>query len=257
MRVYYLLRALAQVHAVTLVSFAFDTAQPEQPGDLRSLCAGLRVVPVNPFTVNRAGALRTFLSPSPVVSRPIPTMSTLVADVLRTNTIDAVIASTEMTAEYALRAQRTPASTVKILEEHNSLTRWMRERYAEQTNLAQRMRCWVSWQKTRRYEARLFRQFDLVTMVSEQDRAVCLTDLPGYRGRVEVVSNGVDCTHNRPGPVAAPAGRLGLQRQPDLQRQLRRHALVPGRDLPPHQGAGPRHLADHHRLHIAVWIWPG
>lgn len=200
-RVYYLLQALAQVHAVTLVSFAFDTAQPEQPGDLRSLCAGLRVAPVNPFTVNRAGALRTFLSPSPVVSRPIPTMSTLVADVLRTNTIDAIIASTEITARSALRAQRTPASTVKILEEHNSLTRWMRERYAEQTNLAQRMRCWVSWQKTRRYEARLFRQFDLVTMVSEQDRAVCLTDLPSHRGRVEVVSNGVDCTHNRPGPV--------------------------------------------------------
>ena len=36
-------------------------------------------------------------------------------------------------------------------------------------------------------------------MVSEQDRAVCLTDLPGYRGRVEVVCNGVDCDHNRPG----------------------------------------------------------
>jgi glycosyltransferase involved in cell wall biosynthesis len=242
-RVYYLLQALAQVHAVTLVSFAFDTAQPEQPGDLRSLCAGLRVAPVNPFTVNRAGALRTFLSPSPVVSRPIPTMNTLVADVLRTNTIDAIIASTEITAQYALHSQRTPASTVKILEEHNSLTRWMRERYAEQTNLAQRMRCWVSWQKTRRYEARLFRQFDLVTMVSEQDRAVCLTDLPGHRGQVEVVSNGVDCTHNRPG-LAEPQpdalvfnGSLTYSANYDAMRWLlaeiypRIRAQVPGISL--------------------------
>jgi glycosyltransferase involved in cell wall biosynthesis len=38
-------------------------------------------------------------------------------------------------------------------------------------------------------------------MVSEQDRRTSLRTLPGYRGRVEVVPNGVDCQHNRPGLV--------------------------------------------------------
>jgi glycosyltransferase involved in cell wall biosynthesis len=200
LRVYHLLRTLAKDHAVTLVSFTFDTARPEQPGDLRSLCSDMQVVPVNPFAVNRAGTLRTFLSVRPVASRPIPTMSWLVADVLRSGAFDVVIASTEMMADYALQA---PPGPVRILEEHNAMTRWMRERYAEQTNPLQRLRCWASWQKMRRNEARLFNRFDLVTMVSEQDRTTCLADLPGYSGPVAVVPNGVDCQHNQPG-VAQP-----------------------------------------------------
>ena len=156
LRVYHLLRALARAHEVTLISFAFDTAQPEQPGDLRSLCADVQAMTVNPFAVNRAGALRTFLSARPVVSRLIPAMSQLVADVWRSGTFDAIIASTEMTAEYAVREQRVPPGTARILEGHNSMTRWMLGRYAEQTQPLQRLRCWVSWQKTRRYEAGLF-----------------------------------------------------------------------------------------------------
>jgi glycosyltransferase involved in cell wall biosynthesis len=63
----------------------------------------------------------------------------------------------------------------------------------------QRLRCWVSWQKRRIYESRVFRQFDLCTMVSEQDRQSTLAMLPGYRGPVEVIPNGVDCRRNRPG----------------------------------------------------------
>ena len=116
-----------------------------------------------------------------------------------------MIASTEMMAAYALQG---PSSAARILEEHNSLTRWMQERYNDQTSAAQRLRCWASWQKTRLYEARLFRQFDLVTMVSAQDQAVCRADLPGYRGRVEVVPNGVDCAHNRPGLAQARPATL-------------------------------------------------
>ena len=196
LRVYNLLRALAQLHAVTLVSFAFDTARPEQPGDLRTLCAAVQVVSVNPFAVNRAGTLRTFLSTRSVASRPISAMTQLVADALCLSAFDAVISSTTMMADYALQ---TSPGAATLLEEHNSLTRWMHERYAGQTNPLQRLRCWASWQKTRRYEAELFARFDLVTMVSAQDRATCLADLPGYGGSVAVVPNGVDCQHNHSG----------------------------------------------------------
>jgi glycosyltransferase involved in cell wall biosynthesis len=56
----------------------------------------------------------------------------------------------------------------------------------------------VSWWKARQYERRIFRRFDLVTMVSEQDRRVSEAGLSNKRGRVEVVPNGVDCRHNRP-----------------------------------------------------------
>jgi sugar transferase (PEP-CTERM/EpsH1 system associated) len=199
-RVYYLLRALARKHAVTLVSFAFDTAQPDEVQELRSLCADVHVVPVDPFAANRAGKLRTFLSVRPVASRPVPAMCRLVADVLRSAAFDAVIASTDMMADYALQV---PSGVPRILEEHNSMTRWMWERYAEQTEPLQRVRCWVSWQKRRRYEGRYYRQFDLITMVSEADRATTSATVGNERVWVEVIPNAVDCEHNRPGLVQA------------------------------------------------------
>jgi len=195
-RVHHILRALAQRHEVSLLSFAFDTAQPEQPGELARYCRDIQAVRLNPFEVNRASTLRTFLSPRPMASRPIPAMRDLVAQCVRERTFDLIIASTAGMADYAFML---PEPVTRILEEHNSSARWMRERYEAQRALLQRLRCWGTWQKIRRYDARLFTRFDLVTMVSDEDRQACHTQLPGFRGRVEVVPNGVDCSHNRPG----------------------------------------------------------
>jgi len=194
LRVYYFLRALAQAHEVTFISFAFDTARPDTPGNLSAFCTSIHVVPLNPFIENKVGSIHTFLSLRPVASRPILAMQQLVDDVLRVHNFDIVIASTEMMADYVVQM---PSGVSKILEEHNSMTRWMHERYIEQVNFLQQLRCWVSWQKTRYYEAKTFRQFDRVTMVSEQDRTACQS-LPRYRGHVDVVPNGVDCAYNRP-----------------------------------------------------------
>ncbi|MBN1875883.1 MAG: glycosyltransferase [Anaerolineae bacterium] len=196
LRVYHLLHALSQKHEVTLVSFAFDTAQPEVLGNLRALCADVRVVSLNPFVENKVGTLRTFLSLRPMTSRSIPAMRELVASVLHLHAFDAVIASTEMMATYADAA---PVGAPKILEEHNSMSRWAWERYDEQTDLFQRARCWVSWHKQRWYTARTFPRCALVTMVSEADRQATLSAVGIDRLRVEVVPNGVDCGHNRPG----------------------------------------------------------
>lgn len=198
-RVYHLLRALGQQHEVTLVSFAWDTAQAKAAGEIRSWCTDVRVVSLDPFAANRASALRTFFSFRPMASRPIPAMQALTAEVLGVQKFDVVIASTEMMATYALQS---PDATPRILEDHNAMTRWAWERYRSQTNSLQRMRCWLSWQKGRYYEACIFKRFDLVTMVSEQDRIACLELLPGYRGPVAVIPNGVDCAHHRPGLAA-------------------------------------------------------
>ncbi len=196
LRVYHLLRTLAERHQVTLLSFAFATARPEEAGPLGEWGIEVQAVPINPFEANRAGALRTFLSPRPMASRPIPAMRDLVARTLRAEAYDVVIASTEMMAEYALMA---PGDTPKILEEHNAMTRWARERYEGTSGAVQRARCWVSWQKGRWYERRSFPRFDLVTLVSQQDRQATLEVIGAGGPRVEVVPNGVDCAHNRPG----------------------------------------------------------
>ena len=87
------------------------------------------------------------------------------------------------------------------------MSRWMWERYRGQRSAIQRLRCWVSWQKQRAYEARLFRHFACTVMVSDEDRLATLQMLPGYHGPVHVVPNGVDCQHNRPG-MAPPQANL-------------------------------------------------
>lgn len=194
-RVYHLLRALGARHQVSLLSFAFDTARPAESSALREFCVDVQAIDRNPFRRDDVSALARFLSPDPIVTRPLPEMTAAVQHRLDTTHYDAVIASIEVMATYAFQAMR---STAKVLEEHNSLSRWMWERYRAQTHLLGHLRCWLSWRKTTQYESRLFRRFDLCTMVSDQDRQASLQMLPRYRGPVEVVANGVDCAQNRP-----------------------------------------------------------
>ncbi len=193
-RVYHLLRALSTRHQVTLVSFAFTTARPDQADVLQQWNVDVQTVEYNPFERSSlSGALR-FFSLSPVVTRPLPEMADAVQRAAGAMLFDAVIASNEVTATYI---RQLPCAIVRILEEHNLLSRWMWERYQRQTAPVQRLRSWISWRKACHFEARLYRQFDLCTMVSEQDRAACLQMLPGYRGHVEVIPNGVDCQHHQ------------------------------------------------------------
>jgi glycosyltransferase involved in cell wall biosynthesis len=196
---------LAARHRVTLLSFAFGTADTEGLDALQRFCQEVRVVERDPFQRDRLATLLRFLSAVPLVTRPLPEMVVLVRQTLEQATFDAIIASTTVMGAYALQA---PPGTAKVLEEHNSMTRWMQERYLDQSNAVQRRRCWVSWQKTRTFERRLFRQFDLCTMVSEQDRVASQPLLPPGSGWIEVVPNGVDCEHNRPGIAEPRTGAL-------------------------------------------------
>ncbi|HOU11922.1 MAG TPA: glycosyltransferase family 4 protein [Anaerolineae bacterium] len=194
-RAYHLLRALSQRHEVTLISFAWDTAAPEQAAAGLPFCCAVHILPRDPFARSAFAQAMRYLSLAPVVTRPIPEMQRLVGDVLTHTTFDAVIASTEVMATYALQA---PGTTVKILEEHNSFSRMMEDRYRAATQPVRRLNHWISWQKTRCYEAALFRKFDQIVMVSEADRRTC-EQLPGHRTPVAVIPNGVDCVHHRPG----------------------------------------------------------
>ena len=198
-RVYHLLRALEQRHALTLLSFAFDTARPDQAAPHTICCDEIEVVRCNPFERGCVARALRFLSPSPIVNAPVPEMQGLVSTALKQVDFDVVIASTTLMATYALMAVNIP----KVLEEHNFHTQWAWERYQQQNSALGRLQSWVSWQKRRRYDAKLLSRFDLCTMVSHGDKAATLRILPAYQGLVEVVPSGVDCQHNHLG-VAQP-----------------------------------------------------
>lgn len=194
-RVYHLLRAVGEKHEVTLVSLAFGSSRPEQ---FSTLCQAVYPIFYNPFVRPRLFQWLRYFSLSPIMALPIRAMNQVVNELLNTSAFDVVIASTEVVARYALRFQ-----IPRILEEHNSLSRLMQERYEAEGSYIQRTSHWVAWQKAQFYEQRLFQQFDQVVMVSERDRQMSQQLVAKYPGRVQCVPNGVDCEHNRPG-LAVP-----------------------------------------------------
>lgn len=193
-RVYNLLKALGKKHTVTLLSFAFGTANPEKADILYQHCDRVKVIHHDPHRPNRLLNKARFLSPTPLVTISVPAMSRLVNQTLTEQHFDVIISSTESMVGYATAAQKP---IKKILEEHNSSTRRMEERYREQCGILQRTRCWFSWQKTKVHEQRVLPQFDLITMVSAEDRRATLELLPDNSTSVEIVPNGVDCRKNR------------------------------------------------------------
>jgi glycosyltransferase involved in cell wall biosynthesis len=197
LRVDHLIRALAARHEVTLLSFAFGTAAPERAAELQECCAAVQPIWRNPFSAHPLAQAFRFALPLPAVSLPVPDMVRAVRQMLDRKPFDVIVASTTVMATYALMG----GQTTRVLEEHNSMTRWMRERYRSQSSSLQRWRCWVSWQKTRAYEASLFRRFHLCTMVSEEDRQASCEFLRADGDLVQVVPNGVDCLPEYPKPV--------------------------------------------------------
>jgi glycosyltransferase involved in cell wall biosynthesis len=195
LRVYHLLRALGQRHRLTLLSFSFGTAQSSQATPQALGCESLDVVCRDPFIRSQVARALRFLSPTPIVERPVAEMTELVSRTLNQKRFDVVIASTTAMSPYALLADTTP----RVLEEHNAWSRWAWQTYQAQGAALQRLRHWVSWQKRRHYESRVYRRFDRISMVSEEDAGAASSLLRGAGDRVHVVPNGVDCDHNHPG----------------------------------------------------------
>lgn len=195
-RVSHLLRALGRRHRVTLLAFAFGTADPDHTQSLMKHCEQMHVVHQDPHRPTRLAWRLRFFSPVPVAAQPVPAMARLVRETVQGQDFDVVVASTKGMASYALRET---APTVRVLEEHNSSTRQMEERYRKQSSPLSRVRCWISWQKARQHEKRICQRFDLITMVSEQDRSTTRVLLADTPVPIHVLPNGVDCAHNRPG----------------------------------------------------------
>lgn len=191
-RVSQLLRGLATRHEVSLITFAGEPGAPDAKGlaDL-GLCRRAVVLPDRAFASSATTRLRGLFSlmPSHLYAVPTAGMEEEARRILAQHPVQAVIAST--TAVAALGA-RLPAPW-HVLEEHNFLGRMMRDRYDAASGPLARARAWATWRKDIAWERRLFRRFDLVTMVSETDKAA-IQAMGCATTRIEVVPNGVDAT---------------------------------------------------------------
>lgn len=200
LRIYNLLRGLAQVHEVTLLSFADQPdADPAVP-ELRSLCREIRLVPWKSFQPRSWRARLGFLSLTPrsVIDTFSPEMEQEIRQTLTRQNYDLVIASQGTLAGYA----RSFRGTAALLEEVEVGVPY--ERFAHAASAWLRFRHGLTWFKQRRYLAGLLRYYGTCTVVSERERQLLLQAIPAYRN-VEVIPNCInladyEAIHETPQP---------------------------------------------------------
>lgn len=187
-RVFNLIRQLARAHDVTLLAFSqSDGVRDERIEEMRRYCAGVGVVPRTPFRPNSLRSLAGLFSPRPrsFVDTYSPQMSRMVERVTEREQFDVVVASEIDMAPYATAVDVRP----RILEDLELTV--LREKFETQTQFHRRLRYGLMWWKTRRFTARLLRQFDGCTVVSEGERLDVRRIAPASCP-VVVVPNGVD-----------------------------------------------------------------
>ena len=189
-RVSQLLRSLTARHEVSLITFAGEPEAPDAEGLVAlGLCRRAVVLPERAFARTTSSRLRGLFSPMPSHLYAVPTagMKTAARRILAQHPAQAIITTTTTIAEVGISL---PAPC-HILEEHNFLGRMMRDRFEAASGPLAKARAWATWRKDIAWERRLFHRFDLVTMVSETDKAA-IQAMACATTRIEVVPNGVD-----------------------------------------------------------------
>ena len=186
-RIFGLLRGLCERHDVTLLSFHDPKETLEDPS--QPAPAVTRVCRYREFQPGSGRALAGYLSRTPryLVDTHRPEMETLIRQTVRERDFDLVIASQLSMAAYAASFSAIPA----IFEEAELGTYLPSE--VHEPSPWTRMRRRLMWIKHRKYMARLLGRFLCCTVVSEVERRLLASAVPGY-GRVHVVPNAVDAT---------------------------------------------------------------
>lgn len=202
-RAYYLLRALAEQHEVSLLSFSDTAIQQAWIDHMSQWCRSVDVVQRDPFASSPVRKLmgRLTLRPSSVVSTYSTDMAERVKQIVSEWRPDCIVALTFVTAPYALQVTGIPA----IVDVDNLLTRMLYESYTVSKGFLARSRSWLAWWKFQRYERALFGKFDACMVVSPRDKLdlEALLNTGGTRHLIDVIPNGVDLDLNVPG-IAVP-----------------------------------------------------
>lgn len=185
MRIYNLLRALAQRHAITLLSFV-GPGEPIQPDGLKGICEVIRTVPWRPYQPRRWKALLGLFSPRPrfLVDTDSPAMRRLLQEELARRDYDVIIGSEIGAAVYVAEVR----GRAKLFEDAEV------GGYPSRLQASQglrRLRHTLTWAKHRRFLRGLIARFDACTVVSEVERR-WLVAIGVSPDRLALIPNGVD-----------------------------------------------------------------
>jgi polysaccharide biosynthesis protein PslH len=189
LRIYNLLRQLARVYTVTLLSF-FEAGEflPEHVEHLRTFCRDVQAIPVSEIQLSKLQSLQGYLSPWPrsLVYSYSQQMAECVQAQLAAGYGDVVIASQVDTLRYLEGvADRVPT----ILEEVELTMYYDRVNFA--TSPAQRMRAQLTLSKLESALRKVLKQQVAATVVSDAENAY-LRRIAPPETLIEVIPNGVD-----------------------------------------------------------------
>lgn len=205
-RAYYLLKAMAEVHRVTLISFEDVEIQPAWRAHIAGICEKVITLPRPPFAADRLRTALGLLSPLPsaVVGMYSDEMAALTAETAREWLPDIVVALTFVTAPYALKAN----APLRVVDIDNYLARMLYEAIASASTASARVRRWVAYKKCRAYERKIYSKFNLSLAVTAADRDRVLDELMLRSEQVVITPNGVDTDYNHLGISRPVAGVL-------------------------------------------------
>lgn len=172
-RSYFVLRHLAQDHAVTLIAFSRPDDSPEAVAHLKSFCESVHTVPMERSPLRDLRHLiESLLSNRSFIIRrdTVHEMQALVDRELQRLSYDFVHADQLWMAQYALRPRRNQPKPALILDEHNACYQIFQRLAQGERNPAKKIVLEREWRALRKYEAWACSQFDQVVTVTDEDR---------------------------------------------------------------------------------------
>jgi polysaccharide biosynthesis protein PslH len=203
LRILALIKGLATVHQVTLISyFAPESGNPDITG-LQEYCARVIVVPRKDFEPDSLRARLGFfsLTPRSVLDTYSSEVESYIRAELSAQTYDVIIASQFDMAIYRSVFQGVPS----IFEEAEVGVYY--DRYVHAENMRQKIRNGLTWWKHSRYLAQLINQYTACTVVSDQEQQHLKNIVPEYQ-QVAVLPNCVDLASYHIDPSEPETGSL-------------------------------------------------
>lgn len=186
-RIFNLLKSLAQHHTVTLVSFSTGAPASTDIATLNTFCRKVISIPYNPFQPRRLTALAGYFSSSPrsVVDTYSREMHNAIRNECENQHFDLVIASQIDMAIYV----RLVPHAIRILEEVELTTIY--EDHLQNHKAVRRVQKQLTWWKYSRYIARILHQFHGATVVSQKELAL-LQNIASSHPPLAIIPNGID-----------------------------------------------------------------
>jgi glycosyltransferase involved in cell wall biosynthesis len=202
LRIFYILRGLAEMHDITLLTFSDEDRLANQ-SELDKICDQVRVLPKKEYEANSGRALLGFFASKPRVlfDRYVPAMDDMIQEELTSGKHDLVIASGIYMADYLFSSTSIPSIYDEV--EIGVFTDAVRN----SNNVIRRTRNQLTLAKLKTYFRDLLPQFAYSTVVSEIEKQLLKDLIPDYEP-LEVIPNGVSLASYREVSEQPQADRL-------------------------------------------------